>query len=395
MNINYILGRKASLFQKDIALLEAEMSKLISASRFLVLGGGGTIGQAVCKEIFARNPTKLDVVDIAENNLVELVRDLRSSLGYIDGDFDTFTLPIESKEFEALVQNRGPYDYVLNLSALKHVRNEKDPYTLSRMIKVNILNTLRSLELCEDLGLKKYFCVSTDKAANPANLMGASKRIMEDFLQIRRWNFKVSSARFANVAFSDGSLLHGFGERLNKKQPLSAPLDVQRYFISPKEAGELCLVSCLFGEDKEILFPKLDAKKDLLRFSDIALKFLEVNGLQAKIMKTEQEAREFFKKENSHDLWPCYFFESDTTGEKEAEEFFTNKETVDWQRFQSFGVVDMKKMIETDHLIQFKNKFESLLNDNIFDRDAYKTLIYEIVPEIQHIETGKFLNDRM
>ena len=213
MNINYILGRKASLFQKDIALLEAEMSKLISASRFLVLGGGGTIGQAVCKEIFARNPTKLDVVDIAENNLVELVRDLRSSLGYIDGDFDTFTLPIESKEFEALVQNRGPYDYVLNLSALKHVRNEKDPYTLSRMIKVNILNTLRSLELCEDLGLKKYFCVSTDKAANPANLMGASKRIMVDFLQIRRWNFKVSSARFANVAFSDGSLLHGFGER--------------------------------------------------------------------------------------------------------------------------------------------------------------------------------------
>ena len=395
MNIDYILGRTASLFLEDISSLELEISKIISTSRFLVLGGGGTIGQAVCKEIFARNPIKLDVVDIAENNLVELVRDLRSSVGYIDGEFDTFTLPIESKEFEALVQNRGPYDYVLNLSALKHVRNEKDAFTLARMIKVNIFNTLSSLEICETLGVKKYFCVSTDKAANPANLMGASKRIMEDFLQIKRWNFNVSSARFANVAFSDGSLLHGFRERLNKKQPLSAPLDIRRYFISPKEAGELCLVSCLFGEDREILFPKLDAKKDLLRFSDIALKFLEINGLKPKLMKTEQEAREFFAKENGKDLWPCYFFESDTTGEKEAEEFFTNKEIVDWQRFQSFGVVSMEKIIETDQLIEFKNKFESLQNDNLFDRDAYKKLIYELVPEIQHIETGKFLNERM
>ena len=178
--------------------------------------------------------------------------------------FRSFVVPIESPEFEALIQDYGPYDYVLNLSALKHVRNEKDPYTLARMIKVNVINTVNTLELFEEIGIKKYFCVSTDKAANPANLMGATKRIMEDFLQIKPWGFDVSSARFANVAFSDGSLLHGFKERLNKRQPLSAPTDTRRYFITPKEAGQLCLVSCLFGNSGDIFIPKLSP--ELMRF---------------------------------------------------------------------------------------------------------------------------------
>ena len=396
MNINNILDRTCSIFVEDIKKLNLRMAEIISESRFLVLGGGGTIGQAVSKEIFSRDPKTLHVVDIAENNLVELVRDLRSSVGYISGEFDTFSVPLESPEFEALVKNKGPYDYVLNLSALKHVRNEKDPYTLSRMIKVNIFNTLKSLELCNELGIKKYFCVSTDKAANPANLMGATKRIMEDFLQFNSWNFDVSSARFANVAFSDGSLLHGFKERLSKRQPLSAPVDTRRYFITPMEAGELCLVSCLFGKNNDILVPKLRPEKDLMHFDVLACRFLKEHGLQPKIMESEQHARDYFTKINpSSNTWPCYFFKSDTTGEKAYEEFFTENEEVDFNSFDNFSIVKMNQVIPKSQLQKFKNNFEKLQKNNIFERDAYKRLIAEVVPNLHHIETGKFLNSRM
>lgn len=395
MRIDILLGRDRSIFEDDILYLEEKMNEITSKSRFLILGGGGTIGQAVCKEIFIRNPKVLHVVDIAENNLVELVRDLRSSVGYIDGEFDTFSVPIESTEFEALIQDLGPYDYVLNLSALKHVRNEKDPYTLARMIQVNIINTLNTLELFEKIGINKYFCVSTDKAANPANLMGATKRIMEDFLQFKRWGFEVSSARFANVAFSDGSLLHGFRERLNKRQPLSAPMDTRRYFITPKEAGELCLVSCLFGNRGDILIPKLSPEKDLMRFDELAVKFLEESGLSPKLMDSEQEARDYLATNSGTKFWPCYFFKSDTTGEKSFEEFFTDNEVIDLERFSNFGVVQMKQIIHAKKLNQFKDKFDEMLQNKIFDRDAYKALISSIVPELRHIETGKFLNSRM
>ena len=395
MNIDNILGRTGSIFSGDMNKLNQRMADVISESRFLVLGGGGTIGQAVSKEIFSREPKTLHVVDIAENNLVELVRDLRSSVGYINGEFDTFSVPLESPEFEALVKAKGPYDYVLNLSALKHVRSEKDPYTLSRMIKVNVLNTLKSLYLFNELGIKKYFCVSTDKAANPANLMGATKRIMEDFLQFKSWGFDVSSARFANVAFSDGSLLHGFKERLNKKQPLSAPLDTQRYFITPKEAGELCLVSCLFGRNGDILVPKLSPEKDLLHFDVLAMRFLKEHGREPRIMGSEQDARDYFKANSGENTWPCYFFQSDTTGEKAYEEFFTDNEEVDSIRFENFSVVKMKKVIQTSKLEKFKNTFEKLQKDNIYERDVYKRLIEEVVPGLHHKETGKFLNSRM
>jgi FlaA1/EpsC-like NDP-sugar epimerase len=263
------------------------------------------------------------------------------------------------------------------------------------MIKVNVINTLKTLELFEKIGTKKYFCVSTDKAANPANLMGATKRIMEDFLQFKPWGFDVSSARFANVAFSDGSLLHGFRERLNKRQPLSAPMDTRRYFITPKEAGELCLVSCLFGDSGDILIPKLSPEKDLMHFDELAVKFLEANGLSPKLMGSEQEARDYLNKNSGENFWPCYFFKSDTTGEKYFEEFFTDNEVVDLDRFSNFGVVQMKQIIQTDQLNQFKNKFDKMQQNKIFNRNAYKELISSIVPELQHIETGKFLNARM
>ena len=225
--------------------------------------------------------------------------------------------------------------------------------------------------------------------------MGATKRIMEDFLQIKPWGFDVSSARFANVAFSDGSLLHGFKERLNKRQPLSAPTDTRRYFITPKEAGQLCLVSCLFGNSGDIFIPKLSPEKDLMRFDRLALKFLEENGLEPKIMDSEQEARDYLKINPGNKFWPCYFFRSDTTGEKDFEEFFTSNELIDFDRFSNFGVVQMKQIIRVEQLNDFKIKFEEMQRKKIFDRDAYKALISSIVPELKHIETGKFLNARM
>ena len=231
MSILNLIGRSDLLFSEDISFNESTLKKQVNTSSFLVIGGAGSIGQAVTKEIFKRNPTKLHVVDISENNLVVLVRDIRSSFGYIDGDFQTFALDIGSVEYDAFIENDGKYDYVLNLSALKHVRSEKDVYTLMRMIDVNIFNTIKTIEQSINKGVKKYFCVSTDKAANPVNMMGASKRIMEMYLMLYSEKITISTARFANVAFSDGSLLHGFNQRIQKLQPIVAPNDIKRYFV--------------------------------------------------------------------------------------------------------------------------------------------------------------------
>ena len=247
MNVLKLIGRKEPLFDVDISTNAKKINSIVEESSFLVIGGAGSIGQAVVKEIFKRNPSKLHVVDISENNMVELVRDIRSNYGYIAGDFRTFSLDIGSLEYDAFIKSDGKYDYVLNLSALKHVRSEKDPFTLMRMIDVNVFNTIKTIKQSIENGTKKYFCVSTDKAANPVNMMGASKRIMELFLMRESKKISISTARFANVAFSDGSLLHGFNQRIQKKQPIVAPNDIKRYFVTPQESGELCLMSCLLG----------------------------------------------------------------------------------------------------------------------------------------------------
>ena len=287
-----LIGRSSTLFDKDVNGFSDKLSSLVKGNSFLVIGGAGSIGQAVTKEIFKRNPKVLHVVDISENNMVELVRDVRSTIGYIDGDFRTFAVDCGSPEFSAFFSSEGPYDYVFNLSALKHVRSEKDPFTLMRMLMVNIFNTLKTLRLAKNYGTKKYFCVSTDKAANPVNMMGASKRIMEMFLMRESKSMPISMARFANVAFSDGSLLHGFNQRLAKRQPFSAPLDVRRYFLTPQESGELCLMSGLFGENRDIFFPKLSEHLHLIKFSDIAKRYLYQMGYEPFYCASEDEARD-------------------------------------------------------------------------------------------------------
>ena len=292
MNILSLIGRHSELFTNDINSNQKELKEVVSSSSFLVIGGAGSIGQAVTKEIFKRNPKKLHVVDISENNMVDLVRDVRSSIGYIDGDFKSFALDIGTDVYDAFIKADGKYDYVLNLSALKHVRSEKDPFTLMRMIDVNIFNTDKTILQSLEKGIKKYFCVSTDKAANPVNMMGASKRIMEMFLMRRSENIAISTARFANVAFSDGSLLHGFNQRVQKQQPIVAPNDIKRYFVTPKESGELCLMSTIFGENRDVFFPKLSEQLHLITFADIAVKYLEQLGYTPYECKDEDEARD-------------------------------------------------------------------------------------------------------
>ena len=395
MNMLSLIGRDSELFEDDIKTHEKELSKIVSNSTFLVIGGAGSIGQAVTKEIFRRNPKKLHVVDISENNMVELVRDIRSSLGYIDGEFATYALDIGSIEYDAFIKADGKYDYVLNLSALKHVRSEKDPFTLMRMIEVNIENTDKTLLQSIENGTKKYFCVSTDKAANPVNMMGASKRIMEMFLMRRSLDMAISTARFANVAFSDGSLLHGFNQRIQKRQPLSAPSDVRRYFVTPKESGELCLMSCLLGENRDIFFPKLSDKLHLITFADIAVKYLKNIGYEPYLCKSEDEARELAKTLPDQGKWPCYFFKSDTTGEKDFEEFFTDAETLDMDRFENLGVIKNEANFDVEKLTHFEGVISDLKAKREWSKEEIVKLFFYMIPDFGHKETGKYLDGRM
>lgn len=398
-NILPLIGRTAPLLEADIKNNEKTLSEIVKNSRFLVIGGAGTIGSAICREIFVRNPKVLHVVDISENNMVELVRDIRSSVGYGDGEFATFALDCGSEIFKAFMESQkkriGGYDYVFNTSALKHVRSEKDPYTLMRLIDTNIFNTDITMKMAKDAGAKKYFCVSTDKAANPVNMMGASKRIMEFYLNRRSQEMPVSTARFANVAFSDGSLLYGFNRRLDKGQPLSAPNDVRRYFVTPKEAGELCMMSCLLGENRDLFFPKLDHDLNLVTFSSIAEKYLGSLGYEPVQCATEDEARSRVAELKAVHKYPVYFFKSDTTGEKDFEEFFTANEKVVMDRFESLGVIKNELIYDENLLQHFTSTIENMKKKGEWTRGELIDLFNEMIPNFNHKETGKFLDGRM
>jgi FlaA1/EpsC-like NDP-sugar epimerase len=395
LDILPLIDRTIPLFSTDMSHYEKELSALVAASRFLVIGGAGSIGSAVVYELFKRNPKLLHVVDISENNIVELVRDIRSSLGYIDGEFATFSIDCGSAIFDSFMKNGEGYDYVLNLSALKHVRSEKDPFTLMRMIDVNIFNTDKTIRQAKEKSSKKYFCVSTDKAANPVNMMGASKRIMEMFLTRRSLELPVSTARFANVAFSDGSLLYGFNRRMEKEQPLAAPNDVRRYFVTPQESGELCLMSCLLGENRDVFFPKLDYNLNLITFSEIAERYLQNLGYEPVQCVTEAEARCRVKELKVQKKYPVYFFKSDTTGEKDFEEFYTENEILDMERFNSIGVIKNEPVYNEQKLKLFTDTIYTLRSKGEWTRSNLIELFNLMIPEFNHKETGKFLDGRM
>lgn len=395
MEIMDLIGRSRAIFDADINFYKDELLDMLSGSSVLVIGGAGSIGQAVTIELFKRTPRKLHIVDISENNMVELVRSVRSSIGYNTGEFKTFALDCGTAEFDAMFSHYGPYDYIFNLSAMKHVRSEEDPYTLMRLIQTNIFNTINILKKNKGSELKNYFCVSTDKAANPVNMMGASKRIMEQFLLRESCEKNISMARFANVAFSDGSLLHGFNQRFSKQQPISAPQDVRRYFVTPQESGELCMLSGLLGKNREIFFPKLNGEIHLEHFSVIAERYLRALGFEPYHCQSEEEARAKMNELFSQKKWPVYFFDSDTTGEKDFEEFYTDNESLVLDRFEGIGVISQSPNVDVEKLENFEKQIFTFRDRGEWTKANLVDLFNYMIPEFKHKETGKYLDNRM
>jgi len=368
----------------------------IDRKRVLVIGGAGTIGAEFIKSILGFRPQALTVVDIDENGLTELVRDVRSSHEmYIPNYFKTYPLNFGSRIFEKIYLEKGPFDIVANFAAHKHVRSEKDVFSVKAMIENNILFNFNLLSLIESAPPAHFFCVSTDKASNPVNLMGATKKYMEQMLVAYGNTISLSSARFANVAFSQGSLLAGFLERIVKKQPISAPTDVKRFFISPEESGQLCLIACLLGKSKDIFFPKLepDSMKGFAEISDLLLQEL---GLESNYCSSEQEAKEMAGKRNALSKnYPVFYFESDTTGEKLFEEFYSDSETVDLHSFQSLGII---KDTHSDPISIINQQMEELKYLSDYEKTSKSDLIdffQRYLPDFHHLETGRYLDDKM
>ncbi len=392
----YVTKRPLSMFYPDIEKNRAMLEKKIQNKTVLVIGGAGSIGSSFIKALLPFKPTSLVVVDTNENALAELTRDLRSTKGmYVPDDYVTYPMDFASPVFEKMFRGRGGFGIVGNFSAHKHVRSEKDIYSVEALLQNNVLHAKLLLDLLSEFPPEEYFCVSTDKAANPVNIMGASKRIMEDVIFSYSDRFPVKTARFANVAFSNGSLPAGFLARIQKLQPLSAPSDVRRYFVSPEESGQICLLSCILGENRAIFFPKLE-EAQMMTFDAIGTELLKAHGYEVLECSSDDEAidkAEELKKGSN--LYPVHYSASDTSGEKPFEEFVTDTETADYNRFSSLGVI-------TGKLIPDKNRLEKLfvdLNAAFSKQSTTKGEVVEIMkeylPSFEHIETGKSLDSKM
>lgn len=388
-----VLGRTNELFVHDLKHHEKIMCNLIRASRFLVIGAAGSIGKAVTQELFTRGADAIHCVDVNENGLTELVRYVRSNDGYTTKDFKIFALDIISREFDLLCSTQR-YDYILNLSALKHVRSEENPFTMRRMIDVNIVANRKILQYANESSVKKMFCVSTDKAANPSNFMGATKKLMEEIAFLNADETSVSTARFANVAFSNGSLLSGFVQRIQNQQPITIPLDVRRYFITEREAALICLFSLFFGENREIFVPNNDKEIRLTSFKEILENYLATLGKVPKYCASEAEAR-FESKKNICDEWPIFAFESDTSGEKLYEEFFTASELIDTSRFCDLAVVSSIEGISKVKEMEFFSLLSKIDVTAEGARDQLIDLLVNFVPSFKHQAKLKSLNGRM
>ncbi|WP_136799817.1 polysaccharide biosynthesis protein [Desulfosediminicola ganghwensis] len=393
----YVTGRSESLLQADFESYDAELSARINGKNVLVIGGAGSIGSSYIKAILRFKVSKLVVVDISENGLTELVRDLRSSVDFnIPDDFITYPVNFGDKVFEKLFRRLGPFDIVANFAAHKHVRSEKDVFSIEAMVENNVLRARRLLDLLLECPPEHFFCVSTDKAANPVNVMGASKKLMEELIMAYADRLPIKTARFANVAFSNGSLPLGFLERLNKRQPWSCPLGIRRFFVSPQESGELCLIASIMGESGDIFFPKLDAEKDMVPFDRIAKDLLEDLGLELDACTSEEEARQkALKLSTVPASWPVYFFGSDTSGEKSYEEFFTDGEELDNESFVNLGVIKNSLKRDKAEIDMIFDKLNDLFATEEVSKAAVVEILKTYLPNFSHIETGKGLDSKM
>ena len=392
----YVTKRSTSMFIHDIEANKYALKEKIHGKSVLVIGGAGSIGSSFIKAILPFQPATLVVVDTNENALAELTRDLRSTKGiYMPSDYMPYPMDFASPVFEKMFRSRGGFNIVGNFSAHKHVRSEKDIYSVEALLQNNILNAKLLLDLLSEFPPETYFCVSTDKAANPVNIMGASKRIMEDVIFSYSDKFPVKTARFANVAFSNGSLPAGFIARIQKLQPLSAPCDVRRYFVSPEESGQICLLSCILGENRDIFFPKLE-KAQMMTFDGIGTELLKALGYEVLKCTSDEEAIEKAEElKNGARLYPVHYSVSNTSGEKSFEEFVTDTEITDMNRFLSLGVIIGKQIPD-------KGRIETLfkeLNAEFEKQDATKEevirIMKEYLPKFEHIEKGKSLDSKM
>jgi len=399
----YVTKRPKSLLADDFAKYTTELNKRINGKKVLVIGGAGTIGSSYIKAILKFNIAKLVVVDINENGLTELVRDLRSSTEYnIPGDFITYPVNFGDRVFEKIFHQHGPFEIVANFAAHKHVRSEKDIFSIEAMIENNVLRARKLLDILLQFPPEHFFCVSTDKAANPVNIMGASKKLMEEMIMAYSDKLPIKTARFANVAFSNGSLPLGFLERLNKQQPWSCPRGIRRFFVSPQESGELCLMASIMGESGDIFFPKLDEDRDMIPFDQIALDLLKTLGLTPDICQSEDVARNKAIGRQSdlamgqHPVtYPIYFFGSDTSGEKSFEEFFTEKEELDTDSFINLGVVKNSKKRSLSEIDIIFDQLHNLFESDHITKGAIVDILKVYLPNFEHIETGKGLDSKM
>lgn len=392
----HITGRTESMFAADIEANKEKLGEEIEGKSVLVIGGAGTIGSSYIRAVLQFRPKKLVVVDISENGLTELTRDLRSTYGmYVPEEYRTYPLSFADPIFEKIFRAEKGFDIVANFSAHKHVRSEKDKYSVQALLENNVLKARKLLDLLSEYPPRHFFCVSTDKAANPVNIMGASKKIMEEMIMAYSSRFKISTARFANVAFSNGSLLAGFIERLMKRQPLSSPNDVKRYFVSPEESGQICMLACILGYNREIFFPKL-GEEQMMTFSSIADAFLHSLGYEVEYCSSEEEARRYAAEMPvDGKTYPVYYFASDTTGEKSFEEFYVEGEQINLERFCSLGVIEEGKAQPMPLLNSFFERLESTLNDPNTGKEEVVKVIKEFVPNFEHTEKGKNLDQKM
>jgi len=391
----YITKRSESLFLKDIEKNKSILTTKIKGKSVLVIGGAGTIGSSYIKAVLKFEPAKLYVVDTNENGLTELTRTLRSDANqFVPEEYRTYPMNFGDPVFKKMFLTEGPFDIVANFAAHKHVRSEKDKYSIEAMIDNNVFKAKEFLDLLLENKPEHFFCVSTDKAANPVNVMGASKKLMEEVIMAYSDELQITTARFANVAFSNGSLLAGYVERLFQKQPISCPADVKRFFVSPEESGQICMLACMLGESSDIYFPKL-AEEEMVFFKDITLDFFKASSRKIIECSSDQEAKEKSLRLSEKDPYPVYFFNSDTSGEKLYEEFYTEIDEVDFDKHSALGVVKNAKKLPLLKIEETLEELKELMNSGDYDKAKIVNVLKKYLPDFEHIETGKSLDQKM
>lgn len=390
-----VTERPESFFKQDIEDHQQLLSDRINGKSILVIGGAGTIGASFIKAVLKFEPGRLFVVDTNENGLTELTRDLRSTLGqYIPKEYVTYPMNFGATVFEKMFINEGPFEIVANFAAHKHVRSEKDKYSIEAMIDNNVFKAKKFLDLLLNHQPEHFFCVSTDKAANPVNVMGASKKLMEEVIMAYSKFIPITTARFANVAFSNGSLLDGYIQRLMKRQPISCPSDVKRFFVSPEESGQICMLACMLGQSGEVFFPKFE-EDEMVNFKDITLDFFKAMNQEVELSSSEENAKAYSKSRRETDPYPVYFFPTDTSGEKLYEEFYTERDEVDKSSYASLGVIKNALQSPMEKIDQTLTELQAMMSTGDYDKAAIVHQLKSVLPDFEHVETGKSLDQKM